>query len=120
MGEKEQDLPAGISFGLADPSDATLTNWVGTLIGPPKTNFENRLYMINIKCDDNYPNAAPQLSFQTKINLPFVDKKGKIQPSKLQILSKWDKKTTILNILEAIYQSMKNNGKTQQPPDDFY
>ena len=120
MGEKEQDLPAGISFGLADTSDSTLTDWVGTLIGPAKTTFENRFYMVNIKCGENYPNVAPTVSFQTKVELPFVDKKGKVLPSKFNILGNWDKKTKILDILQGILQAMKDNGKTPQPPDDLY
>lgn len=117
VGEKDQGLPAGISFGLEDYSDMTLTNWIGTIFGMPKTNFDGKVYTIKIVCGDNYPNVAPKVNFVTKINLPFIDNKGHIVPSKFPLLGKWESKTTILNILTEIYDSMKKNATLQQPSD---
>ena len=35
--------------------DKSFTNWNGTIIGPQNTNFDNRIYMMNITCGANYP-----------------------------------------------------------------
>ena len=61
VGEKEQDLPAGISFGLEDAADATLTTWVGSIFGPQGTRFENRLIQIKIVCGQQYPKQPPAI-----------------------------------------------------------
>ena len=48
-----------VSYGLNEGDDKSFTNWNGTIIGPPNTNFDNRIYMMAIVCDDNYPNTQP-------------------------------------------------------------
>ncbi|EAY02587.1 Ubiquitin-conjugating enzyme family protein [Trichomonas vaginalis G3] len=117
VGEKEQDLPAGISFGLEDPSDATLTNWIGSIIGHPQTAFSNRLISIRISCGQKYPKQAPFVKFITKVNLPFVDPNGGIILEKFPTLGHWHSETTILKILTDIAVLMKKYGLTPQPPE---
>ncbi|VDM04847.1 unnamed protein product [Schistocephalus solidus] len=67
-----------ISWGLEDNDDSTLTSWNGMIIGPAKTAFENRIYTLNIRCGENYPDVAPEVKFLTKINMDCVDSNGKV------------------------------------------
>ena len=63
--------------------DKTFTEWNGTIIGPPNTNFDNRIYFLSIKCGMDYPGAPPTVAFQSKVNLPCVNSSnGKIETSK--------------------------------------
>ncbi len=39
--------------------DKSFTNWNGTIIGPPNTNFDNRIYMMDIVADESYPSQPP-------------------------------------------------------------
>jgi ubiquitin-conjugating enzyme E2 variant len=62
-----------VSYGLDQGDDKTFTNWNGTIIGPPNTNFDNRIYMMNIRCGDDYPARPPTIKFNSKINIPCVN-----------------------------------------------
>lgn len=116
-GEKEQDLPPGISFGLADQNDSTLTHWVGTILGKPGTRFDGRIITIKFYCGENYPKVPPSVSFLTKVNLPFVDSQGNVIANKLASLNPWNKDTTILKILLDIQANMAKCGHLSQPPE---
>jgi ubiquitin-protein ligase len=39
---------------------------------------ENRIYSLNIHCGDSYPDSPPAVHFVSKINLPCVDRSGKV------------------------------------------
>jgi len=47
------------SYGLANANDDTFTHWNGTIVGPPNTVFDGRIYFLNITCGANYPQQAP-------------------------------------------------------------
>ena len=117
IGEKAGDLPANISYGLQDPSDASLSHWTGTIFGMPGTRFDGRVIDIRFYCDNNYPKVPPTVSFRTRVNLPFVDSQGRVIPNQLPTLKKWSPSTTILNILVDIEAQMKRNGGLSQPPE---
>jgi len=117
IGEKGQELPPGISFGLKEQSDATLTNWIGTILGQPGTRFDGRIISISFHCGDNYPKQPPVVKFMDKVNLPFVDNSGNIVPNKFPLIGSWNRSTTILSILVEINEQMKRNGNLNQPPE---
>jgi ubiquitin-conjugating enzyme E2 variant len=116
-GEKAQDLPPNISFGLLDTSDATLSTWVGSIMGVPNTRFEGRMVSVRIFCDDHYPKAPPTVTFITKVNLPFVDSSGGIIVNQFPLLKNWNPNTRILQLLLEILNLMQRNGSRPQPPD---
>ncbi|KAH0789072.1 Ubiquitin-conjugating enzyme family protein [Histomonas meleagridis] len=120
LGEKGQDVPPNISFGLEDPSDSTLTTWNGTILGMPGTRFDGRMVSVRIVCGDRYPKVAPIVTFISCVNLPFVDNTGKIILSKFPLLKNWNPSTTILNILVEISNQMMRNGNLPQPPEQTY
>ena len=71
------------SYGLTDGDDLMMSNWNGTILGPPHSAHENRIYSLNIHCGENYPDTPPTVHFVSKINLPCVDQRtGRVQPKK--------------------------------------
>jgi ubiquitin-conjugating enzyme E2 variant len=71
--EHAQLADQSVSYGLDQGDDKSFTNWNGTIIGPPNTNFDNRIYMMSITCGDDYPERPPKIKFNSKINLPCVN-----------------------------------------------
>src|SRR4051812_21183174 len=80
-GEKGQSAGM-VSVGLRDRDDILLRYWTGTIIGPPGTAFENHILMLELYVGDHYPKEPPTIRFVSKVNLPCVEAKGQINPTK--------------------------------------
>jgi ubiquitin-conjugating enzyme E2 variant len=108
-----------ISYGLTNQDDITMTNWNGTILGPPHSTHENRIYSLNIVCDDSYPDQPPKVKFISKINLPCVDDEGNVVVSKLEILNNWKRSYTMETVLLELRVAMANpaNKKLPQPKE---
>jgi len=108
-----------VSWGLEDQNDMLLTHWTATIIGPPRTVFEGRMYNLKIECGPHYPEVPPVIQFKNKIQLIGVDVHGFVDAKSVPVLSKWTRKNTLKNVLEDIRRSMqaKENNKLQQPPE---
>jgi ubiquitin-conjugating enzyme E2 variant len=117
-GEKGQNIPPNISFGLLDASDATLSTWIGSILGHPNTRFDGRMISVRIFCSDNYPKVAPTVKFITRVNLPFVDGSGGIIVNQFPLLKNWRPATKIVQILTEISNLMQRNGGLAQPPEN--
>ncbi|KAG4101840.1 UBC-like protein [Neocallimastix lanati (nom. inval.)] len=106
-----------LSYGLEDGEDMLLSKWNGTIIGPPFSVHENRIYSLKIFCDMDYPDKAPSVSFISKINIPSVNQHtGKVE--KLHCLNNWKRQYTIEHILSELRSEMANQGrKLPQPPE---
>jgi ubiquitin-conjugating enzyme E2 variant len=50
-----------ISLGLDKADDKTFSDWNGTIVGPPNSKFDNRIYFLSVHTGDNYPQVAPTL-----------------------------------------------------------
>merc|ERR1712183_936604 len=59
-----------------DTSDASLSEWRGTVCGPLGTTFDNRLYSLSIECGDDYPKVMPSIKFIDRVNMEGVDDNG--------------------------------------------
>lgn len=68
-----------LSYGLDDGADMLMSNWNGTIIGPPRSVHQNRIYSLTLHCGPNYPDEPPQVAFLTKINLPGIGPDGKVR-----------------------------------------
>jgi ubiquitin-conjugating enzyme E2 variant len=53
-----------VSYGMEDGEDMQMRSWTGTIIGPPGTVHDGRIYTLRIHCGNNYPDQAPQIWFR--------------------------------------------------------
>ena len=53
------DADGMVSYGLEDQDDIMLKLWNATIIGPPGTAHEGRIYSLQIECGDDYPKKPP-------------------------------------------------------------
>ncbi|PSR78695.1 ubiquitin-conjugating enzyme/RWD-like protein [Coniella lustricola] len=118
------------SYGLEDQEDISLTNWRGTIMGPPHGQFENRIYELKIVCGPQYPQQPPIIQFITQINLPGVDQhSGLVDKNTIGgDLRDWEKnakdsgpraqqRVSIEAALSAIRYHMEQYKKLPQPPE---
>ncbi|KAK7500278.1 hypothetical protein BaRGS_00008501 [Batillaria attramentaria] len=109
-----------LSWGLANDSDITLSDWIGTIIGPPRTAFEGRIYTLKMHCGEKYPDQPPTVQFQTRINLSCVQKDtGVVDPKKVNCLRQWSRNASLADVLAGIRDLMvsKENYKVSQPAE---
>lgn len=98
--------------------DKTFTAWNGTIIGPQNTNFDNRIYMMDIICGEDYPQKPCQIKFTSKINIPCVNQQnGVVEPSKFHMFKNWNPEYTMEKVLIGLKNEMITNKKLAQPAD---
>lgn len=108
-----------ISYGLTNQDDITMTNWNGTILGPPHSTHENRIYSLNIVCGEKYPEEPPTVTFVSKINLPCVDSHGNVLAEQFDTLRNWKRSYTMETVLLELRKSMAlaANKKLAQPAE---
>mmetsp|Transcript_65234 Transcript_65234/g.142078 ORF Transcript_65234/g.142078 Transcript_65234/m.142078 type:complete len:196 (-) Transcript_65234:119-706(-) len=113
---QKAERASSLSWGLAREDDVSLTHWNGTIFGPIDTSFDNRIYSLAITCGPNYPDAPPELQFQTPIRMTCVEQDGTVKPT-WGILAKWQRQYTIETVLDHLRREMLNpaNRKLPQP-----
>ncbi|GAA94794.1 uncharacterized protein L969DRAFT_97243 [Mixia osmundae IAM 14324] len=88
------------SYGLGDGEGMDMKKWQGTIIGPSHSVHENRIYNLLLICNDDYPDAPPEVRFTTRINLPCVSPtNGKVEPRLLACLAQWRRGFSIETVL---------------------
>ncbi|CAI7608653.1 hypothetical protein N7527_006157 [Penicillium freii] len=118
-GEKGLSADA-CSYGLADGEDMMMSNWNGTILGPPHSVHENRIYSVNIHCGPDYPDNPPTIQFVSRVNIPCVDSNsGKVDPTKLPTLAQWKRDNTMETVLIELrrYMALPQHKKLPQPPE---
>ncbi|KAJ1978228.1 E2 ubiquitin-conjugating protein mms2 [Dimargaris xerosporica] len=108
------------SYGLADSEDIMMVSWNGTILGPPNSYHENRIYSLLIRCGNDYPDVPPQVRFISRINLPCVNQEtGEVEPRMLSCLAHWKRTYSMETVLVELRREMasSSNRKLRQPPE---
>ena len=117
-GEKGHLSDQSVSYGLDKADDQTFTNWNGTIVGPPNTAFDGRIYFLRITTGETYPAQQPTVYFNSKINIPSVNQStGQVDPKKFPMFVKWNPAYTMENVLVGLKKEMIENKSAKQPPE---
>ncbi|XP_076889923.1 ubiquitin-conjugating enzyme E2 variant 1A-like [Bidens hawaiensis] len=108
-----------VSYGMDDADDVYMQSWTGTIIGPPNTVHEGRIYQLKLFCSHEYPEKPPSVKFQSRINMTCVNQEtGVVEPSFFPMLADWQREYTMENILTQLKKEMsspRNRRLTQLP-----
>ncbi|KAI3324318.1 UBC-like protein [Xylariaceae sp. AK1471] len=108
------------SYGLDNPEDLLMSDWNGTILGPPHSVHENRIYSVKMHCGPQYPDTPPTIKFISQVNLPCVNQKnGTVDPRQLPCLANWKRENTMETILIELrrYMASSQCKKLPQPPE---
>ncbi|KAG6765968.1 hypothetical protein POTOM_030031 [Populus tomentosa] len=96
-----------VSYGMDDADDIYMQSWTGTVIGPPNTVHEGRIYQLKLFCGKDYPDNPPSVRFQTRINMACVNPASGMR------------ECTMEDILTQLKKEMMapQNRKLTQPPE---
>ncbi|KAF2305604.1 hypothetical protein GH714_006978 [Hevea brasiliensis] len=111
-----------VSYGMDDADDIYMQSWTGTIIGPPNTVHEGRIYQLKLFCGKDYPDNPPSVRFQTRINMTCVNPEtGVVEPSLFPMLANWQRECTMEDMLTQLKKEMMSpqNRKLAQPPEGF-
>jgi len=117
--ELEKVSDGTVSVGLKDEEDIYMHSWQGSIIGPPNTVHDGRIYFLAIYVDDHYPKRPPQIRFLSKVNLSCVHPDGRVDVTKLPLLASWHPEYNLEKVLHEIRRDMASpqNRKMPQPPE---
>jgi ubiquitin-conjugating enzyme E2 D/E len=97
-----KDPPGNCSANVIDEDD--IYQWIGTIMGPKDTPYENGVFFLKITFPSKYPFDPPKIMFTTKIYHPNIDDDGNIC---LDILrQQWVPSLTISKVLLSICSLM--------------
>ncbi|CAG80163.1 YALI0E29601p [Yarrowia lipolytica CLIB122] len=97
-----------------------MTFWNGTILGPPHSAHENRIYSLTLECGPDYPDQPPTVKFISKINIPCVNQQsGVVIPANLPCLAHWKRSNTMETVLLELRKDMGQpaNRKLPQPAE---
>ncbi|XP_019058367.1 PREDICTED: ubiquitin-conjugating enzyme E2 variant 1A-like isoform X2 [Tarenaya hassleriana] len=105
---------------MDDADDIYMQSWTGTIIGPPNTAYEGKIFQLKLFCGKDYPESPPDVRFQTRINMACVNPEtGVVEPNLFPMLTNWRQEYTMEDILVHLKKEMMSpqNRKLAQPPD---
>ena len=102
------------SYGLVSTEDTEFVNWSGTIVGPPSTNFSDRIYMLEIECGHDYPTGPPKVKFNNKINLSCVNGSGIVDFHSMGAFN-WSSAESMETALIGIFKEMQSSSNKSKP-----
>ena len=97
---KKSDILTSIG-GTANPINGNLFFWEASLKGPKNSPYENGLFILQMKFNENYPYERPLVQMRTPIFHPNINNEnGNIC---VEYLNRWEKDYNIIGILHAIF-----------------
>lgn len=110
-----------VSYGMDNSGDDMhMRNWTGTIIGPPGTVHDGRIYTLRIVCDMSYPEQPPKVWFRSRINITCIDPRdGRVDPTKFHVLGNWRREYSLETVLTELRRELASsaNRKLPQPPE---
>lgn len=109
-----------VSYGLSNSDDMMMKRWTGTIIGPPGTVHDCRIYTLDIECGERYPVEPPKVTFVTRIHMNGVDEYGRLDYGTFGAVKQWNSSSSTLeSLLTDIRKEMAqpHNRKLSQPPE---
>lgn len=109
-----------VSYGMdSTGEDMLMRHWTGTIIGPPNTVHDGRIYTLKIYCDESYPDRPPQVRFQSRVQMSCVAPNGVVDPRVFHVLGRWTRQYTMETVLTELRREMAqpHNRKLPQPPE---
>mmetsp|Transcript_8889 Transcript_8889/g.15410 ORF Transcript_8889/g.15410 Transcript_8889/m.15410 type:complete len:146 (-) Transcript_8889:551-988(-) len=109
-----------VSYGMEDGEDMQMCNWTGTIIGPPGTIHDGRIYTLRIQCGQGYPEHPPLVWLRSKVNMSCIDQRdGRVDTTKFPVLAHWKRDYTLETVLTELRREMASpaNRKLPQPPE---
>ncbi|ORY94176.1 ubiquitin-conjugating enzyme/RWD-like protein [Syncephalastrum racemosum] len=104
------------SYGLAN-DDLLMHDWHATILGPPHSVHENRIYSLKIYCGEKYPDEPPVVHFASRINIPSVNAQtGLVEPGRLPCLAQWRRNYSLETILTELRREMSTLGRKLPQP----
>ena len=101
--------------GSAGPiNDDDLMHWRAPFIGPTGSFYENGLFFVEMKFNDNYPGMAPRVRMRTKTYHPNIHPDGSVC---VDYLSSWKIGNNITGIINAIFSLLS---LTEEPKDGWH
>ena len=83
---------------IENPSD--IMTWYVTIVGPPDSSYENGIFKMLLRFNDEYPVKAPSVKFLTPMFHPNIYRDGKICIDILQ--AEWTPALNVRTILLSI------------------
>ena len=108
-----------VSMGLVKNDDIFLTEWNASILGPPGSIHDGRLYELRLTAGPNYPNEPPVIRFISKINMSSVDQRTGDVSYNPPAFPAWNRTMTLESALVNIKNAMNSsaNRRLPQPPD---
>eukprot|EP00898_Chlorokybus_atmophyticus_P007880 jgi/Chlat1/8093/Chrsp75S07550 len=109
-----------VSYGMDDQEDVYMRSWTGTIVGPPNTVHDGRIYALRLYCDESYPDRPPAARFISRINMTCVNQQsGVVEPRHFATLGGWHRHYTMETVLTDLRREMAagHNRKLPQPPE---
>ncbi|CAH9148089.1 unnamed protein product [Cuscuta epithymum] len=112
-----------VSYGMDDGDDLYMCSWTGTIIGPPNTVHDGRIYQLKLYCDQEYPTKPPSVRFHSCIRMTCVNSEtGVVEQNKFAVLANWLRDYTMETILIQLRKEMAapHNRKLPQPAEGTF